>query len=161
MDLYLFISCLLGAIFLVSWIQPTKQRRISALVASIPTCWHHIGYLDVQGFAYYASAAVIDAGMIIALSFVRPVCALAIRLQVLCVISIALNTLGWILWQTGYVSTLYDGAYVIFYSYMLAIMIKRGYSKHVGDNTASGRRFDNDVSLSARDLLDPRNKGTV
>ena len=158
---FTIITWLLGAIFLVSWIQPTKQRLIAALLTSAPTCWHHLGYFDVYGFAYYGSAAVIDAGIIAALSLVRPIPKMAIRLQTLCTISIGLNVVGWVLWRTGLEPTVYNWAYVVFYASMLLTMIRRGHSNNVGINPTDSGRTGFGVPFSARSLLDFKHGGAI
>lgn len=155
------ITVLLFIILAASFWQPTPQRLYAALVASALTTWHHWGYFDVSGLAYYGTAALADLAIIAALSFIDTPPKMVLRLQTICVVSIMLNVAGWILWRMYMPPDLYNAAYVMLYAWMLITLIRRGKTDHVGGyrNGFGGSSYG--CSPCARGILDLRDGGAL
>ena len=150
------ITLLLIVICLAVLTQPNANRLFAALVFAGLTLAHDLYLSDLDGLAYYGSAALMDLAIIILTSGIYPVPAMVVRLHQICLFSIIANCAGWVMWQAYLPPTVYDAMFVFIYIWAVIAMIKKdsgdvgGYSM---DSWRANFRFNRAarVSLNAQD----------
>jgi hypothetical protein len=108
------------------------KRDPAALVFVFPTVVHTALLSDTGGWAYYASAAATDFLALYTLSLLSRATRLVLLLQACCVVSICLNTIGWLLWVNYLPPNLYDTMFVVLWATIILIMAG---TAHVGGPT--------------------------
>lgn len=119
------ISILLMMIAASCLVQPNAPRLFAAVVFSGLTLMHEFSLSHLEGLEYYGSAALVDLGIMIAVSGISPTPAMVINLQRVCIVSIITNFLGWVMWLTYLPPIAYNYAYVFIYIVAFAVLIKR------------------------------------
>jgi hypothetical protein len=110
------ITALLATLVVAFLFQPNRVRLYAA-GCFVGVAWTHELFLsDLDGLAYYGSAALFDLGVIILTSYIRPVPPIVLRLHVVCLASILVNSMGWALWWLYLSPALYNAAFVAVYS---------------------------------------------
>jgi hypothetical protein len=103
--------------------QPSKSCTYAAVVFTIGPAFHALAFGSYDGelgFLYYISGMIAATIVVILLSGVDPMCRLAIKLQKICMMFIAVDFAGLLLWAMGYASTL---AEIASYALYLAAFI--------------------------------------
>jgi len=118
-------SVLLMMIAASCLIQPNAPRLFAAAVFAGLTLTHEFSLSHLEGLEYYGSAALVDLGIMIAMSGISPTPAMVINLQRICIASIVTNFLGWVMWLTYLPPIAYNYAYVFIYIVAFAVLIKR------------------------------------
>lgn len=96
----------------------------------------HDAFLShLDGLSYYGSAALFDLLAIILMSGIRPVPVMVVRLQRICVASIALNAAGWVLWASYFPPLAYDLLFICVYLWALITLLLRDSAHDVGGYT--------------------------
>ena len=129
------ISAVLAALVVAFLFQPNRVRLYVA-GCFVGLAWVHELFLsDLDGIAYYGSAALFDLIVITVTSFIRPTPQIVPRIHVVCMASITINFIGWIMWWFYLPPAFYDAAFVAVYlSAVVAILW--GDNADVGHNTA-------------------------
>ena len=135
---YDLTSFLLYAIAFSACFQPTAQRLYGALVFVSFTLLHEQLLSDLSGWAYYGSAALFDLVIITILSGIRPAVKMVYQLELISLLSILLNFIGWTTWYLYLPPIAYDVGFVLLYSWALYALIKR--DTDVGDYTLTSWR---------------------
>ena len=157
----MMVTTLLCLILLASVWQPSPQRLFAALVTSVALLCRDWGYAHADGLLYYGSAAAIDLLIIAALSRIRPIPKMALRLQVICAASITLNLAGFAAWWQYHPPTLYNTASIALYSWILITMVRRGSADDVGVYAPSSRNSSYNFPFSTCVFLDKENGGSI
>lgn len=110
-------------------LQPNAARLYAAFVFVGATLLHEFKFSDLDGIAYYGSAALLDLLVLILLSGISPIPRLAVRLQIISLISIIANMAGWLIWFLYLPPTVYDFTFYLLYAWALVELIRRN-----GDN---------------------------
>lgn len=142
---YEAITYLFYALLIVAFIQPNAPRLFAAVSFVTITLLHEILLSDLDGLQYYGSAALFDLGIIIITSGINPVPKMVLSLHKICIASILVNLLGWVIWFFYFPPFLYDLAFVGVYAWALYIFIKRDWLNVGGytmDSWASCFRFN-------------------
>jgi hypothetical protein len=119
----MLLSLLLGALVAAALLQPTAPRFFAAVFFIGVTFAHELLLSGLEGFAYYWSAAAFDLAIIFALGRLDSVPDLAVTLQRVCLVSIAANLIGWVLWRTYWPPAPYDYALVALNAWALTAFI--------------------------------------
>ena len=140
------ITYLLYGMAVAALVQPNAPRLFAALVFSSLILTHDGFLSDLDGLAYYGSAALFDLLAIILMSGIHPVPRLVVRLQLICLLSVCLNAIGWALWVTYLPPLIYDWAFLALYTWAVITLIQRDGAHDVGgytmDRWRSCIRFD-------------------
>lgn len=115
----------------VAVFQGTVPRLYAAVIFVSLTMLHDglFGHLD--GMAYYGSAVLADLLIITITSGIYPIPDMVISLQRVCLASILLNAVGWLLWFAYLPPTTYNVAFFALYAWAIWIMLKKD-SRRVG-----------------------------
>lgn len=122
----MIISVLLAALALAALTQPTAPRLFAALIFVGVTLSHEFILSDLDGFAYYGSAALFDLCIIAATSGINPIPRMVITLHKICLISMGANLFGWILWFSYFPPDAYNALFSAIYLWALITLIIRG-----------------------------------
>ena len=153
-------TILLLALFLTVFLQPNAGRLMAACIFSGVTLVYDGISGGLDGAEYYIGASLADLIMIIMLSGINPLPRLAMRLQYLCMASIALNFLGWMAWFLYFPPTVYDGAFVVLYAVALYVLLKKDKCD-VGGYTVSSWFTRFRFNPRARSVSSRQNKGPL
>lgn len=133
-----YLTIVLVALMLAVLFQPTMARAIAALVFASFSVVHDIAFSDLDGLAYYGSAALFDLIVILILNF-TPVTKLSIRLQLISAVSISLNFIGWIMWTLYLPPDAYNAAFIVLYSVGAFTLIIGSGGDDMGDHALDRR----------------------
>lgn len=139
------ITYLIYALIVVAFIQPNAPRLFAAVLFMAVITLHEFLLSDLDGLQYYGSAALFDLLIIILTSGINPVPKMVLSLHRICIASILVNLLGWVLWFFYFPPLVYDAAFACLYAWTLIIFIIRdgvnvgGYSL---DSWAACFRFN-------------------
>lgn len=142
-------TVLIYAIAFVALLQPNAPRLYASMVFVIFTVGHEWAFSDLDGLAYYGTAAIFDFLIILITWAIRPIPKLVINIHKICILSIIANAFGWVMWVLYLPPTAYNVAYTFIYAAALLAMIKKDGSDDRGftlDSWRSCFRF----SYSAR-----------
>lgn len=126
------VTALLALIIAASVIQPNRHRLFAGLVYSWLLVANDMMLFEKEGFAYYGVSALFDLATIIIISCAVKVSSMAITIQKICLASICLNFLGWVMWTLYMPPVVYNSLYVVLYVCALLTLIKRNKTD-VGD----------------------------
>lgn len=132
------IEALIYSIVIATLLQPNAGRMLAAAVFAVVTLSHEVVLFDLDGLAYYASAALFDLGIIVALGAMTNISKLALRLQRVCAASILVNAVGWALWVTYYPPALYNHSFVVIYGWALYTLLTGSTRDDVGGVAMDG-----------------------
>lgn len=130
------IDVLIYSIVVSALLQPTASRLFAAAVFAVAVLTHEVAFSGLDGLAYYASAAVFDLGVVVAIGSMSEVTRLAVLLQRVCLVSILLNAAGWLMWVTYLPPTAYNTSFTAIYAWAVYILLTEG-GDYVG-GTAMG-----------------------
>lgn len=122
----MIISILLAALVLAALTQPTAPRLFAAFIFVGVTLSHDFLLSDLDGFAYYGSAALFDLCIIAATSGINPIPRTVITLHKICLVSMMANLFGWILWFSYFPPDVYNAILMATYTWALITLIIRG-----------------------------------
>lgn len=131
------ITYLIYALVVVAFTQPNAPRLFAAVVFVGVLSLHEAFLADVDGWLYYASAALFDLLIMAFLSGINPVPRMVVSLQRLCLASIVVNALGWVIWFLYFPPWPYDLACAAVYACALYILIRRDRADVGGFTMAS------------------------
>lgn len=123
--IYDAITYLFYALLIVAFIQPNAPRFFAAVSFVTVTLSHELLLSDLDGLKYYGSAALFDLAIIILTSGINPVPKMVLSLHKICIASILVNLLGWVIWFFYFPPLIYDLAFVVIYAWALYVFIKR------------------------------------
>lgn len=126
------MTLLLLLLLAVALFQKERARAFVCVTFACFTLIHDVIFRDVDGLAYYASAGAFDLLIIYLISLERGCKELVTRLQVLCLLSIVLNFIGWAMWVSYLSPKFYTSAYFVFYSVAIICMLQRGGAYDLG-----------------------------
>lgn len=138
----MILSFVILGIALAAVVQPSDDRRISAVIYAAPIVAYELfsgGLSDVQYYVGDALLATITAVIIGGFrknSLQKPI-------VLLCLASIALNFMGWALYEAGFSPILYDSAFLVLYSVAIWRLISGGHGDvgdSMGDSESNLRR---------------------
>jgi len=141
------IDYLLVAVALVAISQRDPLRREAATFFAAMTVGHDVTASGFDGFWYYFSAATVDLAVIVGLAYLPTNTRLIIDLQRVSILSMALNSLGFLLWLSYAPPTGYNLSFIVVYTLAVGAMLRRD---HVGPITRSRGLF------SLRRVTSPR-----
>lgn len=101
--------------------QPNWERFFPAFIFAVFTAGHEVLCVNLDGLAYYGSAAAFDAMTVFILAAVGR-STFALCLQFIATASLALNATGWALWVSYAPPDLYNGAFVVLYGVTVMIL---------------------------------------
>ena len=133
----LAVTVLLYAILAVSLFQPSAPRLLTALIFAFEVNSHDLFFSGLDGFLYYASAALTSLLVIILTSGINPTPRMVITIQKICLASIVANAIGWALWFNYISSIYYNMAFILIYGWAFFALIKRDHIYNVGGYTVS------------------------
>ena len=112
--------------------QSRANRRVACSLFILPTLFHELLLKQLDGLAYYLTAASLDVLIIVLLSKIARVDALILRLQIVCILSITINAVGYVIWFFYYPPIFYNLASCSLFLLALIVMSL----DDVGKNTA-------------------------
>jgi len=133
------ITGLLTIMCVVALIQPNMSRLFGAVIFAGLTLLHDLCLSDLDGLAYYGSAALTDSAIIILTSGIFPIPVMVVRLHYICLISILVNAAGWVMWMAYLPPTIYDIAFIVVYLCVIITMIRKDTSDVGGYSLDSWR----------------------
>ena len=114
------IVCMVVIICVLVFFQSNHDRGVAAAIFAVVCGSHSVLFYDLPGEYYYMSAAVADLAIISGIgAFAKPT-RLADNLMDICLISIALNAVGFLTWWQGLPPEPYNLSYVALY--LIAIL---------------------------------------
>jgi hypothetical protein len=119
------ITVLLIVIAVAVLFQPNAPRFFAAAVFVLVTLSHEFVMSDVDGLAYYGSAALFDMGIIMLTSGINPIHQMVIDLQRICLASVFINLVGYFIWLAYLPPAIYDMSFMVLYTWTLLILIER------------------------------------
>lgn len=131
------ITYLIYALLVATLTQPNAPRLFAAVTFVGVILLHELAFSSLDGLMYYGSAALLDLLIVVITSGINPVPKMVLSLQRLCLFSILLNLLGWVLWLLYLPPWPYDLAFVAVYAWALYILIRRDRAD-VGGFTMAG-----------------------
>lgn len=114
------------------------RRLVAAFLFVAPVVVHEIFLADLDGLAYYGSAALFDLLTIVTLSLMMRPPKLALMLQQLAMISIMLNFYGWIAWMAYLAPDAYSLLFIGLYFTAIIILMWGGDGVLGGSKLGSG-----------------------
>ena len=105
--------------------QPTLNRSVVAGVFVFFIMSHEVLAYSLDGLIYYGSAALFDLFIITIITKVSTASRLCFQLQLICLASIFINALGWVMWFTYQPLDLYNWCFVALNFYAVYCMIAR------------------------------------
>ena len=134
--LQLVVSIMMITIVLCLFVQKSTPRLYAAAIFAIIINGHDQLFhaLSDNQYWYYISAGGTDLLVVMLISNLKCVPRLAIDLQMVALISIVYNFIGWVLYMKGYDAFIYIALYVVLYGWAI-IMLLRGEPRNVGDFT--------------------------
>jgi len=143
------IICLWYSVFL----QPDNTRTSVAILFVLPLMLHdlafHVAFDSIS--AYYISAGMIDLCVILAISKMAKYCRLSGDVQVISLVSIVYNFIGWLMFNFGAQVEAYNVMYLFLYGWTLFVL-NRGEPKH-GIYGVDTRLFAVHANDSARRVI--------
>lgn len=162
------ITVLLLLLLFVVAIQPNKTRLAVALVFVGVTWSHELLLSDLEGLmsealVYHGTAALWALGIIIIISNIRPITETALTIQKICLSSIYLNAIGWLMWfmddsRIEHNPVVYEVGFVVLYAWAL-LALSKGTSIDVGADSDNRRMSDFRGDLYSRAGFIFRHKG--
>ena len=119
------LTALFGLMALSVLTQPNAPRLFAVLIFMAVTLSHDAIGGSMIGFWYYGSAALLDVGIIILTSGINPLPKMVVTLHRICMVSIAVNFFGWLMWYFYQPPTAYDSMFLVIYAWALMTFITR------------------------------------
>lgn len=132
-------------------VQPNAERLFAAIIFVGATILHEVAAVNFDGLIYYGSAALLDLVIMILISGIVPTPRMVIKLNLICLVSIIINMVGWVVWLNYLPPTAYNIAFMALYAWTLAVLLKRDKCDVGGftlDRWYSCIRFDQRARLS-------------
>ena len=120
----MIVTNLIIVIGLCSVFQSTRARRDAALIFTVITMLHELLFYDRVGLFYYGTAALFDMAIIIGTANLTVVSSLIRDIHRISLASIVLNFSGWIMWQLYLSPASYNLAFILLYTWAIAVLIK-------------------------------------
>ena len=139
--------------------QSNAGRTLAACIFGGATIFYGSVSGGLAGAEYYVGAAMVDLAIIVLLSGIYPAPRLVERLQAVCVASILLNFVGWMLWFFYVSPSAYDSAFIGLYIYAVYALLKKDRDDVMGGGTVHSwfARFRGDPR--ARNCRTVKNEG--
>jgi len=128
------ISILILIIAALAILQPTPTRQKAALVCAAAYLIHDALFSELTGLEYYASAAAFDAGVVAITANMTYTCRLIKDIHRVCLISIALNVAGWVIYMLYVPPALYNFSFTLLYLWTIIILLRKD-RQYAGDYT--------------------------
>ena len=126
----MIFSALMLMFAVAALLQPTNERRLSALTYITPIIIFDTWCAGLSDWMLYVGAGLLGW---LSVEFISRYCfALTRPLIELCAVSIGLNLFGFIIWYLGFPPTSYEYAFVVLYGLAL-IILTRGSGHVVGN----------------------------
>lgn len=109
----------------VSVIQPSAPRLYSAVIFTALTIAHDLFFRHAVDLNYYLSAALVDLLIVALTSTVIPAPKMLQSLHKICLFSVILNLIGWIMYMLYLEPAAYDAAFTLIYVYAIWVMFKK------------------------------------
>lgn len=138
-------DALILAIGVSPFFQPTVGRCYSALSFVFLTLFHLVFFQTLDGIHYYGSAAMMD--LVIMAMISKQKSALSVNLQLMCVVSITLNAIGWSMYHFYMPPDLYNAAYTLFYLFCAYILFRDLKVKNARDRQLDSGNNDFPASI--------------
>ena len=119
----------------LSVLQPSLNRFKAAVLFSGITATHCVFLGDTGGMLYYLSAAYFDLATIAIISIVDD--SFVLKLQRVCIFSIVVNLIGWVLWFFYQPPTYYNSLFYVVYAGSVIVLMTRE-NVGVGDSSLNG-----------------------
>lgn len=123
----------------VALMQKTSERLYVAVLFAILAGIHHIALYSVEGIAYYGSAALVDFSVIFFTYKLRVLSKAIKAIQDICIASILLNGIGWVMWMTYMPPHAYNAMFIALYSWAIITLLRKDAADDYGSTTVGGR----------------------
>ena len=117
--LSIYLLCIL------CFLQHTLSRSVVAGVFVFFIMAHEVLAYSLDGLMYYGSSALFDLLIISIITRISTASRLCFQLQLICLASIFINALGWIMWFTYQPPNLYNWCFVALNFYAVYCMIAK------------------------------------
>jgi len=145
---------MVGALFL----QPSQSRIYTGGVFAGALILHETFFSASAGLVYHGSASLFYVGIIILTSFAAPVTRLVLDIHRICLASIMINAMGWVLWFFYFPPVIYNIAYIGLHCWAVYALMQRTKRKDDGFRT-DWRNIDFRLLPNCRDKYLPQYKG--
>lgn len=135
----LLSQVLMVALIVIALFQHDTRRFYAAFVFAGLTVLHDPLFGDLDGLAYYGSAALTDLLILTLLAGVYPVPKMVISLQFMSIVSVILNGIGYVMWFNWMVPTVYNSLFIVFYVCSILVMLGKD-GENVGIHGVYGWR---------------------
>ncbi len=119
------LNALFGLMALSALIQPNAPRLFAVLIFMSVTLAYDAMGGSLIGFWYYVGAGGLDVGIIILTSGINPLPKMVVTLHRICMVSIAVNFIGWLMWYFYQSPVVYDSMFLVIYAWTLMTFITR------------------------------------
>lgn len=135
------------------------SRLLCLAIFACASVSHHVMLGDTDGFLYYGSAAFSDLLVIFALSRLSIIYVHVLFMQVICLLFILSNCIGWVIWYLYLPPTYYNlTCYALYIAAILSLFKRGGNGRSIANNKLfSGFGFHNIKS----DFNHIKNKGAA
>ncbi len=121
--LSIYLLCML------CFLQPTLSRAVVAGVFVFFIMSHEVLAYSLDGLMYYGSSSLFDLLIISIITKISFASRLCFQLQLICLASIFINALGWMMWFTYQPPDLYNWCFIVLNFYAVYCLIT-GEPKH-------------------------------
>lgn len=136
----MIITALISVMSIAVFYQRTAPRLYASAIFVLITLLHELFLSDLDGFAYYGSAALFDFFIIALTSGISPTPKTVIELHAICAASIVINFIGWALWVSYMPPDAYNTLFIVLYAWAVFILLQRDGADDVGGFTVDSWR---------------------
>lgn len=116
---------LTAILVVVAVLQPTEERLAIGGLFAVLSAVHFIVMLNAEGLLYYGSAALCDLIVILASVRIKHASRTIIAIQHICIASIVLNCVGWVMWMTYMPPHAYNASFIALYAWAIVTLIRK------------------------------------
>jgi len=121
----MIVDLLTIALLFAAIIQPTRKRRMVAMVYAFANFAHGQFLSNLEGISYFGSAALVDLAIISITASLPYVPRLTIEIHKICLASISINAIGWVIWGLYLPVSGYNAAMVVLYAWAFIVLLKQ------------------------------------
>lgn len=105
--------------------QPSQSRLFVGSVFVFVLMLHEFFFMQSDGFIYYASASLFYLGIMFITAAAAHVTRLVLDIHKICLASIFINSMGWLLWFYHFPPVIYNITYLGLHCWTIYILMQR------------------------------------
>jgi len=120
------------------FLQPSQSRLYTGAVFAGILLLHELFFSASTDLMYYGMASLFYVGIIMLTAVAAPVTKLVLDIHKICLASIFINALGWVLWFFYFPPAIYNIAYIGLHCWAIYALMQRNRRKEDGFRTDWG-----------------------